>query len=713
VQPPQPTVVLTATESEKLCRPFVGESGIAAPPVNSGVGNYARNITGSTANRFARLRLAGIHLVLAALTWCVFSQTIDHPFVNYDDQNYVYQNPRIAAGLTWSGTIAAFTQTHARNWHPLTTLSHMLDCQLFGLNPAGHHLTNILLHTVAVLLLFAVLNAISGAFWRSAAVAAIFAIHPLRVESVAWIAERKDVLSGVFFMLTLTAYAWYVRWPTRRRYIAVIASFALALMAKPTVIMLPVLLFLLDYWPFRRLTMMSDDGRPNGDVPFLRQLARFGRSTIFLEKIPLAVLSVAVGIITLVAQRYTVGYSESIPLTSKVSNAFIAIVTYVEQMFWPAKLAVFYPNWGDREPAMVAVVAALLLGAITALAIGARRRAPYVVVGWLWYLIALLPVIGLVQVGLQGRADRYTYLPQIGLYIAVVWALGDLCRTRVHRRVITAVTIAVIILLTWRASIQAAFWRDTETLWAHALRVTESNDVAHYNVAGLLLDRGRLDEAIQHYQAALRASSDHESRTHLSPGIVQNALGNAFARKNDINAATLHYRRAIELRPDFSDARVNLSAMLLRQGDIAGAIAEYEKVASTPPEDGLSHERLADMLLKAKRYPEAVTHYRRAVELTPNSVNALSGLSWLLATNSGSVVDRSGEGVRLAERANELTHGNDPVVLRILAVNYAVAGRKRDALTTAERALSLARTNSALVQVLTQELESYRAKASP
>jgi tetratricopeptide (TPR) repeat protein len=583
----------------------------------------------------------------------------------------------------------------------------MLDCQLFGLNPAGHHLVNVLLHATTALLLFSVLNAITGAMWRSAFVATIFAIHPLRAESVAWVAERKDVLSGVFFMLTLVAYVRYARDPRLGRYLVTGLFFGLALMCKPTVVMLPVLLLLLDYWPLGRMS----PARQSGSDEEARPLSSI-RWRIFLEKIPLLFLSVVAAVLTLVAQRQTVGYSQSVPLAGRLSNALVSYVAYVAQTFWPSKLAVFYPNAGDRVSLITVSSAALLLGGITVLVVRLRRYRPYLLVGWSWYLICLLPVIGIVQVGLQGRADRYTYLPQIGLCLALVWSVAALpiARSRFWQIGIAAGAIVIVAVLAWGAAVQTSFWKDTESLWNHALAVTENNDVAHTNMAALLMKRGRVDDAIAQYNLALRGGTRAESHNHLSPAIVENSLGNALAQKSDLDAAIIHYRKALELRPDFSDARSNLSAMLFRKGDIPAAILEYQKVVATPPEDAACHQRLATMLVKTNRSREALAHYRRAFELAPDSLDAINALAWMLATSSDPAVRNSAEALHLAVRANQQTSGKDPVVLRILAASYTASGRSAEGVTTAERALTFTH-DAALISALNSEIKLYRATA--
>jgi Tfp pilus assembly protein PilF len=550
-----------------------------------------------------------ICLAITTLIWIVFGQTLDHPFVQYDDQNYVYENSEITPGLTGHGLVTAFFGLQARNWHPLTTISHMLDCQFFGLNPAGHHFTSVLFHTLAALLLFTVLRAMTGALWRSAFVAAVFAIHPLRVESVAWVAERKDVLSAVFFMLTLGAYLHYTRQPSVRRYLLVALFFAFGLMAKPMLVTLPLLLFLLDYWPLGR--------HPTDRLGWWRSIA---------EKIPLLFLSMLSAMATLVAQRTTVNYSAQLPVTWRVGNALLSYAAYLGQMIWPTRLAVFYPSAVDHlSPSRVAL-AILVLAGITAVTFLWRKKHPYLLVGWLWYIVALFPVIGLVQVGMQGRADRYTYLPQIGLYVALTWVFAEGALRPNRRRLLFAGAAAGIIgMLTLQARIQTSYWSSTESLWNHAIAVTTDNDVAHYNVAALLLSRGEVDEAISHYESALRIRADNqETHYHLSLALLHTSLGNALVRKGRLDEAVAQYRAAVALRDDFADAHSNLASLLARKGETAEAIAHYEKALAIPPEDAPAHIRLAKVLIQSGRTDEALLHLRRALQLTADPALARS-----------------------------------------------------------------------------------------
>ncbi len=418
-------------------------------------------------------------LLLAVGVALVFGQTLGFGFVNYDDDDYIHLRPNVVQGLTLPGLKWAFTHVHSENWHPLTSLSHQLDCQLYGLAAGGHHLSNLLLHTTAVVLLFLVLRAMTAKLWRSAFVAALFAFHPLRVESVAWISERKDVLSGVCFMLVLAAYVHYVRQPTRRRYLLVMLALALGLMAKPTLVTLPCLLLLLDFWPLPRA------------LPLRRLL---------FEKIPLLLLSAAASAATLFAQSVTMSPLSNLQFAWRLENAFVSIGVYLRQFFWPVNLAVFYPHPRGSLPGwQVAIAITLVMSlSIGALILGRTRR--YVPVGWFWFLGMLVPMIGLVQVGLQAHADRYTYLPQIGLGVLATWGIADITPRWRHRSKFLALGAGLVLIffmtLAWK---QTSIWRSSETLWRNALAVTTNNSVALTNLGNLM----PAATAIPHYESAL------------------------------------------------------------------------------------------------------------------------------------------------------------------------------------------------------------------
>jgi tetratricopeptide (TPR) repeat protein len=543
------------------------------------------------------LRLA-ICAALIAITWAVFGQTLGHGFVNFDDPIYVSENDHVRAGLNWHGVVWAFTHIHSHNWHPLTTMSHMLDCQLFGLKPGAHHFVNVLLHSANVVLLFVLLGQMTGRLWSSAFVAAIFAIHPLRVESVAWVSERKDVLSGLFFVLTLLAYFYYARKPNLGRYLAMSISFACGLMSKPMLATLPVILLLLDYWPLERFSGSNT-------------------ASLLVEKIPLGILSMASAAATLVAQNEGVGLVrlEVLPFAWRITNALSAYLVYIWQTIWPANLALAYHHPGKLPVWQVSGAAALLI-AVTVGVFALRKRSPYLMVGWYWYLIMLLPVIGLVQVGGQAHADRYTYLAQIGLYIAATWGIVDLCKSRRYPAPALGVAGALIIsALAVRAADQVWYWHDSERLWRHALAVTNDNDVAHLALGQLLLDQKRLDDAITELQTVVaRHPNDVDARLKLA-----NALSEKKGRMND---AIAEYKAAARIGDPNPDIGTTLANLLLEQGRIDEAIQYYRDVVQLQPSSALAHYNLAVGLHRGHRLREAIFQYREALKIDPKYPDA-------------------------------------------------------------------------------------------
>jgi tetratricopeptide (TPR) repeat protein len=541
--------------------------------------------------------VAVVCLLLAAITFTVFGRTLTHEFIDFDDETYVYDNPMVVRGLTRPGLVWAFTSVHAANWHPLTWISHMLDCQLYGLHPGGHHLTNVLLHTATVIVLFLVLRQMTGALWRSAFVAAVFAIHPLRVESVAWVAERKDVLSGLFFILTIAAYARYARRSgSFARYGLVLLLFALGLMCKPMLVTLPGVLLLLDYWPLQRMKT--------------RKL-----SALVLEKLPLLALSAASCAATLLAQHKAIQLSGALSLPLRLANALTACMVYLGQMVWPAGLAVFYPYPYNGLPAWKVTLAGALLTGLSALAWVQRRRQPWMLVGWLWYLVMLLPVAGIIQVGTQAHADRYTYLPQIGVYVAVTWLAEAWGARRRDARVALAcfmpALLAALIICAWK---QTTYWKDSETLWRHTLACTTNNYTAHFGLANALgHHEGAIDEAISQYHQALQIKPD-SADTH-------NDLGNALVQENKLDEAISQYQQALQLEPAYSGVLNNLAWLMaagpqasLRNGNKAVELARKAN-ALTAGNDPLILHTLAAALAEAGRFSEAVETAQRALQL--------------------------------------------------------------------------------------------------
>jgi len=563
---------------------------------------------------------------LIAITWAVFGQTVGHEFVNFDDPIYVSENDHILAGLSWQGVAWAFTHIHSHNWHPLTTMSHMLDCQLFGLKPGAHHFVNVLLHSATAALLFFLLAQFTGSpsspqdesvrladrtgtIWSSAFVAAVFAIHPLHVESVAWISERKDVLSGLFFVLTLLAYLYYTRKPNIGRYLTVSILFACGLMAKPMLVTVPIILLLLDYWPLKRLS-----------GPSARR--------VLVEKIPLVILSIASAVGTLVAQNEGIGLVrlEVLPLSWRITNALVACLVYIWQMIWPANLALAYHHPGKLPLWQVAGVAALLI-AVTLGVFALRKRSPYLVVGWLWYLVMLVPVLGLIQVGGQAHADRYTYLPQIGLSLAATWGVVNFARFwRYHGAILGAAAAIIISALALRAADQVWYWHDSERLWRHTLAVTTENDVAHLGLGQLLLDQNRLDDAISELQIVVaRHPNDVDARLKLA-----NALSEKKGRMND---AIAQYEAAAKIGAPDPDVETTLANLLLEQGRMEEAIRYYREVVRLQPSSALAHYNLAVGLHRDRRLSEAILHYKAALQIDPKYPDADSFLGRALLEN--------------------------------------------------------------------------------
>ena len=536
--------------------------------------------------RTTRRVVLAVCCLLALAVAVVFGQTTQYKFVNFDDNICVKDNPHVANGLTLQTVAWSFTAFHSCNWHPLTWLSHALDCQLYGTqHPGLHHLTNVVLHAAVAIALLLVLWQMTGSLWPSAFVAAVFAVHPLRVESVAWVSERKDLLSGLFFMLTLGAYLRYVRHPfSWGRYLLVIAMFTLGLMAKPMLVTLPFVLLLLDYWPLGRFAR-----RGGADILVCREnRGDSGRQEclphLIAEKLPLLLLAAVSCTVTSLAQRPSIAVSEFLPLSSRIANALVSYVAYLGQFFYPVGLAAFYPHPESGLPIWEIVAALLVLGGISVAAWIGRRRSPYLLVGWFWYLGMLVPVIGLVQVGDQARADRYTYLPGIGLCIALVWGVAavgrtflsaqsadkNVCPTDRHvcptdrhvrptdRRWLGGAASALVLVafaaIAWR---QTSFWRDSETLWAHTVACTTHNATAQYNLGVTLAQRGDTAAAIRCFQTTLAIQPRSAD--------AENDLGVVLAMSGRLDEATPHFRAALNIRPDLTDAHNNLRMAIEQQ----------------------------------------------------------------------------------------------------------------------------------------------------
>ncbi len=681
---------------------------VGQPGKSRAVDQRNRSLT-SRRQASARSQAVLVYLSLTAITWLVFGQTLKHDFVNFDDHGYVYENPLVTRGLTISGTVGAFTHAHARNWHPLTTISHMLDCQLYGLNAGGHHFTNLALHTIAVLLLFRVLRVTTGTLWPSAVVAALFAIHPLHVESVAWVSERKDVLSAVFFMLTLAAYVRYARAPSPGRYFIVALIFTLGLMSKPMLVTVPFVFLLLDYWPLRRFDKVPLLKSRGGIVGWLNRRPNY----LFLEKTPLLVLSGLSCLVTIRAQDSATGLLEQLPFTWRLNNALLSYIEYLRQTFWPTRLAVFYPHPNNALSIWQITLATTILLAISAMAILLRKKRPYLLAGWFWYVGMLVPVIGIVQIGEQGHADRYTYLPHIGLFLLIAWTAADFSTAwRVRREYLWLVATATIAILSYGAVVQTSFWKNSEGLWNHTLSVTSNNDFAHNDLGFLYLRRGELDKAISHFKTALKIrSGNSQTRYNLGTALVHTNLANALAREGRPEEAVRHYEEAIKLRPDYGDAYYNFGSMLFQQGRIDDAIAQWQKALAMQPNDAAAHTSLGNAFLQKGWPDKAIAHYQKALEIDPREVNARNNMAWVLATSSDASIRNGAMAVSLATQGVEISGGKDAIFYRTLAASYGECGKFADAIAAAEkgRDIAISRGDSHLVRTLERDIALYRA----
>jgi tetratricopeptide (TPR) repeat protein len=540
-----------------------------------------------------------VALALLVVTFGVYSQVRHFQFINYDDPEYVVANSHVRAGLTGAGIAWAFTSYDAANWFPLTWITHMLDVQLFGLDSGWHHLTNVVLHCAAALLLFAALKRMTGARWPAAFVAFVFALHPLHVESVAWVAERKDVLSAFFWCLTLWCYARYVERPSARRYLPVVLTFGLGLMAKPMIVTLPFVLLLLDYWPLRR------ELRPN----------------LLIEKLPLFALAFAVSLVTYLAQHGggAVAAVSGIPLDARLANAVVAYVTYLCDFFWPAGLSVFYP-YAPALPGWQVAGSAAVLAGISYLAVRYWRTRPWLAVGWFWYLGTLVPVIGLVQVGAQSHADRYTYLPMIGVSILLAWGAADLVAwRRVSRALACALSVACV-ALTW---VQVQYWANSETLFPHTLRNTTGNYVIHNNLANYYLEQHRNEEARDQATDALAI------RPYYVDARVN--LGTALQRLGNPVAAEAEYRRALEIQPANVAALSGLGASLAVEQRPGEALAALQAAVQHAPDCADCHYNLGKVLSMMGRNDEAATELATALRYRPDNADAHLALGIVLA----------------------------------------------------------------------------------
>jgi Flp pilus assembly protein TadD len=560
-------------------------------------------------------RIVFICLGLAIITFAIYWPVFGNEFVNYDDTNYITENPHVLHGLNWSDLKWAFTTSHTGYAHPVTWLTHQLDYQLFGVWAGGHHLTNLLIHTVNSLLLFLLFWRITRDLWPSAFVAALFAIHPLHVESVAWAAERKDVLSAFFFLLMLHAYTVYAKKRETWGYVMALGCFVLGILSKPMLVTGPAVLLLFDYWPLRRITFES------GRVDSSR---RISIKKLIIEKVPFAVVAVGWSILTFALQKEA-GIVGQQGIGFRIANAFVSYAVYFFDSFWPQNLAVLYPYpltlpWGQLAAAVV------LLFLVSGLCFLRRKTSPHLVAGWLWYLGMLVPVIGIIQVGAQARADRYTYLPQIGLWFALSWELVVLTKAWPFRHRLLSISAAAVLVVlsacTWN---QTKVWRSSESLWRHTLAVTSDNFVAHYNLGHVLGQQRKYDEAILHFNEVLRMSPDFFDAL-LNMGIT-------LFEQGKLDEAITYYRRALGVQPQSSKAHMQLALALVQQGKNDEALQEFRKAAELGPEDPNVRTNLGLMLARQGKLSEATSQLEEALKLNPNNAEAHNnlGLVFLMA----------------------------------------------------------------------------------
>ncbi len=549
-----------------------------------------------------------IYLFLIVTTVIVYQQVHNFDFINYDDPVYITDNPQVFSGFTRENIIWIFNAGYAGNWHPLTWLSHMLDCQLFGLNAGPHHLVNLLFHIANVLLLFTVLRQISGALWQSAFVAALFALHPLHVESIAWISERKDVLSTLFWILTMAAYFRYVKNPTAGRYILALVLFALGLMSKPMLVTLPFVLLLLDYWPLERFQLKF------AELKILLLLVR--------EKVPFFILSLISCVATFIAQKIgsAIVTTYELSLRARITNCFISYIKYTTKMLWPAELAVFYPYHINTTPFWQVALAALLLLGTSIFIIHFAQKYKYLLTGWLWYMGTLVPVIGLVQVGEQAMADRYTYVPLIGLFIIIAWGIPDLLAKWKYRKIALIISASLVLLaLSICTYFQAGYWHNTTTLFEHSIAVTSNNHIAHHMLAFCLYQQGKIDQAVNYNLEALRINPA------FSPACT--GLGIAFMQKGEIDKAVKYYRKALQLKPDYPEVMNNLAWLYATQKETLfynpeQAIQLAQRACElTKYQDASMLDTLAAAYSSAGKFPEATATAEKALKLTQAAGN--------------------------------------------------------------------------------------------
>jgi len=670
-----------------------------------------------------RPRVIGLLLVLATLL--VYLPVCHYNFVSFDDNDYITENQVVQNGLTWAGIEWAFTTWHASNWHPVTWLSHMLDCELFGLNPGAHHLVNVLFHAANAVLLFGLLFRMTNRLWPSAFVAALFAWHPLHVESVAWISERKDLLSTFFGLLALLAYVRFARSKIEHRepgtlkvipapglrpssldYFLALVFFALGLMSKPMLVTLPFVMLLLDFWPLRRFSEFGVRSSESNKTISLSTINR-QHSTLVFEKWPFFLLSAASCLVTLLAQSQrgesAVISLEIVPLFYRLCNALTAYGRYLLKMIWPADLAVFYPLSDQTIRVWItAIMTAVILVAVSWHAWRLRRACPYLLVGWLWFLGTLVPVIGLVQVGGAALADRYTYIPSIGVFVAVAFGLADLAgRVRpltIPIAIAAGLILAGCLIMTGN---QLRFWRDSETLFAHTVAVTKENDVARINFGVALEQAGKPEEALAEYRKAERLAPKRFQ--------VHNNLGNLLADMGRPDEALAEYREAIRLNPNLPALHGGLGSVLTELGRFNEAMNEFTNAAQLDSRYPWPHFGMAQALLAQGRDIEAIGQLHEALRIDPDNFQILAYTAHVLAADNDPRVRDGQAALGFAAEANALIGGTQPLVLDALGMADAETGDFTNAMDAAQEAIVLATAaRLKIVKDMQQRLQLYQ-----
>lgn len=627
-------------------------------------------------------------LMLVFLTAAVYWPVKNHGFVNYDDPDYITANPVVQKGLTVDGVAWAFQNLHGEKtyWHPLTWLSHLADVQLFGLNPAGHHIGNVLFHALNVVLLFWIFYRMTGKTWPSAGLAALFALHPLQVDTVAWVTERKNVLSTFWMLLGLLAYVRYTERRSIGRYSAVLLLFCAALMSKPAVVTFPCLLLLLDFWPLRRVQIPGLMPTPDVQSP-VQTISGFPRVSIpaaVLEKVPLLLLSFASSAVTLLAHRGLgmLDPSGHLPLRLRLENAVVSYGQYVRKLVWPNDLAVLYPHPG-RWPFWEVALTAFFLLIVTALALRHVKARPYLAVGWFWFLGTLIPAIGIVQVGAQAMADRFSYVPIVGIFLMIIWALADFAAHSPWRRKLAFIAVGIAATsLAISSRQQLSHWKNSITLWEHTLRVTTNNYMAHHDLGVALREAGRLDNAASQFEAALRIKENPVSQYEL-------AL--VLERQGRTNDAIAQLDKSVSMNPQWINARQRLAYLMAAGGDVTNALRQYAELLNMGAARHDIHVRMAVLLAAVSQTGEAIEHYREALRASPDDPIALNNLAWILATHPEARFRSGADAVEMAARACALTGWNSTAFVATLAAAQAEMRNFQTAAQLAAQAVTLAR----------------------